>query len=117
MAFSPQQVHAAAALTSATTTTVVASDSVFKQKITKVLCTEQTGAGNTITLWLVTSGGSTANSNRVVNAEAIAASASHVVDSMTGKIIPTGSTLVAQAGSGTTDLIITVDVVKFSDPS
>lgn len=116
MAFSAQELIASEYLTN-TAGAVTTAETALKMKITKFLVTEQAGAGNSITVWLVPSGGSRGNDNRVINTQAITSNSTTSLDDLVGKIIPVGSVLHAQAGSGTTDVSIVIDATKYSDPA
>lgn len=117
MSFSPQQVVASAYLTS--TAGALTSANVNKQRLTKLLVTEQAGTGGNVTFWLVPSGGSRGNDNRLIKTFNMLAN--ETVDlcehGLDGKIIAASATIHGQASSGTTDFTVVIDTTIFTDPS
>lgn len=114
MAYSPREILASAYLTN--TAGAITSANANKMKITHFLCTEQAATGLSVTFWIVPSGGSRSNANRVINAKALNSSQALSIDELVGKVIPIGATIHGQASTGTTDVSVQIDATVFTDP-
>lgn len=86
-------------------------------KIEACVLTNTSGAGRTVTMHLVPSGGSASASNRILSAFSIAAGVSYSVDEAIGQVLETGGTLQALSDGATAVSLVVSGAEYFTRPS
>lgn len=74
-----------------------------KLKIDKATGFNSDGSAATLDVWIVPSGGTAGDGNKIIEGKSILSGATEILYELEGHIIPSGSTL--QASSGTNDAI------------